>query len=52
MIRLNAGVTVRATTMDTNSASAYAMASGLKNAPDKPSMKNTGMIAKTSISVA
>ncbi len=47
-----AGVTVSATTIDTMIASAYDVASGVKNAPVSPVRKNTGSRASASMSDA
>jgi hypothetical protein len=51
-IRLSAGVTVRATSSDTTTASAYEKAKGRKNEPVRPLKKKTGTIARTTIRVA
>ena len=48
----SAGVTVSATTMEASTASAYESASGLKNEPERPSMRKTGNRVTASISVA
>ena len=45
-----AGVTVSATIVEARMASEYDNASGLKNAPDNPSMTKTGSSAPISIS--
>ena len=47
-----AGVTVSATTIEAMIASAYAVASGVKNAPVSPERKNTGSRAIASMSDA
>jgi hypothetical protein len=51
-IRLSAGVTVRATTIETSTASAYESASGRKNAPVRLPTNTTGSTAATLMSVA
>ena len=51
-IRLIAGVTVSATTIDASNARAYDVASGRKNDPDSPSSRKIGVTATISISVA
>ena len=51
-IRLIAGVTVSATTIDASNASAYEVASGRKKDPDSPSSMKIGATATISISVA
>ena len=48
---LNAGVTVKATTMDDSSARTKEMANGWKNAPSMPSMKKAGTAANTVMAV-
>ena len=45
-------MSVSATTIAAPTASAYAIASGSKNAPGRPSMTATGTIASSAISVA
>ena len=51
-MRASAGVTVKATSIDANTARPYEIASGWKNAPDSPPIMNTGIRATTSMSVA
>ena len=45
-------MTVRATIIDTSTASPYESTSGWKNDPDSPCRKKTGTIATTLITVA
>ena len=51
-IRHSAGVTVNATTIDASIARMKASASGSKNEPASPPMKNTGITANAMITVA
>ena len=50
--RHKAGVTVRATSMETSTASPYDSTSGRKNDPESPSRNSTGTTAITLIKVA